>query len=164
MDSFATIVNGFYSITNVAKLFILEVCNAPVYVSAVGLNLFFKLAISVNLLLVYYCMRNNLIGYVILSFCKFSWSNVLALLYFYDVFIAFSRFLFQQNCLSRSIHQRCSIKEVFLRISQNSQENFCVKISFLVKLQAEPATLLKRILWHRCYAVNFAKFLRTYFS
>ena len=155
MDSFATIVNGFYSITNVAKLFILEVCNAPVYVSAVGLNLFFKLAISVNLLLVYY---------VILSFCKFSWSTVLALLYFYDVFIAFSRFLFQQNCLSRSIHQRCSIKKVFLRISQNSQENFCVKISFLVKLQAEPATLLKRILWHRCYAVNFAKFLRTYFS
>ena len=26
-----------------------------------------------------------------------------------------------------------------------------------------PATLLKKILWHRCFPVNFAKFLRTLF-
>ena len=28
----------------------------------------------------------------------------------------------------------------------------------------QPATLLKRRLWHRCFPVNFAKFLRTPFS
>ena len=38
----------------------------------------------------------------------------------------------------RNSHQRCSIKKVFLKISQNSQEN-------------------------RCFPVNFAKFLRTSF-
>ena len=27
-----------------------------------------------------------------------------------------------------------------------------------------PATLLKKRLWHRCFSVNFAKFLRTPFS
>ena len=27
-----------------------------------------------------------------------------------------------------------------------------------------PATLLKKRLWHRCFPVNFAKFLRTPFS
>ena len=27
-----------------------------------------------------------------------------------------------------------------------------------------PATLLKKRLWHRCFPVNFAKFLRTSFS
>ena len=39
-----------------------------------------------------------------------------------------------------------SIKKVFLKVSQNSQENACARASFLIKLQAP---------------VNFAKFLRT---
>ena len=30
--------------------------------------------------------------------------------------------------------------------------------------QARPATLLKKRLWHRCFPMNFAKFLRTTFS
>ena len=34
-----------------------------------------------------------------------------------------------------SSHQRCSIKKVFLKNSQNSQENTCAKVSFLIKLQ-----------------------------
>ena len=32
--------------------------------------------------------------------------------------------------------QRCSLKKVFLEISQNSQENTCARVSFLIKLQA----------------------------
>ena len=32
--------------------------------------------------------------------------------------------------------QRYSVKKVFLEISQNSQENTCAKVSFLIKLQA----------------------------
>ena len=35
-----------------------------------------------------------------------------------------------------SSHQRCSIKKVFLKFSQNSQENTCAGVSFLIKLQA----------------------------
>ena len=49
-------------------------------------------------------------------------------------------------------------KKVFLKISQNSQENTCARVSFLIKWQTPPATLLKRRLWHRCFPVNFAKF------
>ena len=49
---------------------------------------------------------------------------------------------------------------MFLEILQNSQENTCARVSFLIKLQARPATLLKKRLWHRCFPVNFAKFLR----
>ena len=56
--------------------------------------------------------------------------------------------------------QRCSVKKVFLEISKNSQENTCPRVSFLIKLQARPATLLKKRLWHRCFPVNFARFLR----
>ena len=40
---------------------------------------------------------------------------------------------------------------MFSEISQNSQENTCTRVSFL----------LKKRLWHRCFPVKFEKFLRT---
>ena len=48
---------------------------------------------------------------------------------------------------------------MFLKISQNSQENTCPRVSFLIKLQ----TLLRKRPWHRRFPVNFTKFLRTSF-
>ena len=60
------------------------------------------------------------------------------------------------------VAHRCSVKKVFLEILQNSQGNVCARVSFLIKLQA-PITLLKKRLWHRCFPVNFTKFLRTTF-
>ena len=56
--------------------------------------------------------------------------------------------------LLRSIHWRCSVKKVFLEILQYSQEKTCARFSFLI---------LKKSLWHRCFFVNFAKFVRTFF-
>ena len=35
-----------------------------------------------------------------------------------------------------AVAQRCSVKKVLLEISHNSQENTCVKVSLLIKLQA----------------------------
>ena len=55
---------------------------------------------------------------------------------------------------SRSSHRKCSIKKLFLEISQNSPEKICARV-FFSKLQASD--------WHRCFPVNFAKFLRTVF-
>ena len=34
---------------------------------------------------------------------------------------------------SEAVAQRCSVKKVFLEISQNSQENTCARISFLIR-------------------------------
>ena len=62
-----------------------------------------------------------------------------------------------------AVVQSCYIKQVFLKISQNSQENICARALFLIKLQATLASLLKKRLWHKCFPVNFAKFLRTPF-
>ena len=33
----------------------------------------------------------------------------------------------------QAVARRCSVKKVFLKISQNSQENTCVRVSFLIK-------------------------------
>ena len=35
-----------------------------------------------------------------------------------------------------AVVQRCSVKKVFLKISQNSQENTCGRVSFLINLQS----------------------------
>ena len=61
--------------------------------------------------------------------------------------------------LSEAVARSCSVEKVFLELSQNLQESTCPRASFLIKLQAS-ASLNKR-LWHKCYLVNFAKFLRT---
>ena len=37
----------------------------------------------------------------------------------------------------------CSVRKVFLKISQNLLENTCVRVSFLVKLQAEACNFIK---------------------
>ena len=34
------------------------------------------------------------------------------------------------------VAQTCSVKKVFLEMSQNSQKNTCARVSFLIKLQA----------------------------
>ena len=48
---------------------------------------------------------------------------------------------------------RCSVKKVFLEILQNSRESTCARVSFL----------LKKRLCHKCFPVNFSKFVRTPF-
>ena len=41
------------------------------------------------------------------------------------------------RCNAEAVVQRCSVKKMFLEIPQNSQENTCARVSFLIKLQAE---------------------------
>ena len=65
-----------------------------------------------------------------------------------------------QELLYRSSHQSCSVKKVFLEILQNSQQNSCVSLFFNQVSGIRPGTLLKKRLWHRCFPVNFVKFLR----
>ena len=36
--------------------------------------------------------------------------------------------------LPEAVTQMCSVKKMFLEISQNSQENTCARVSFLIKL------------------------------
>ena len=57
--------------------------------------------------------------------------------------------------LYRRRHHRCSVKKVFLKISQVSQENTCVGVSF-----NKFCNLIKKRLQHRCFTVKSEKFLK----
>ena len=65
---------------------------------------------------------------------------------------------------TEAVAQRFSVKRVFLKILQNSLEN-TFGVSFLLKLLAQHLHfyLFKKVLRHRCFPVNFAKFLKALF-
>ena len=68
-------------------------------------------------------------------------------------------FLFKLKRLQRirSSHRRCFIiKGVLINFAKFTGKQLCQSL-FFNKL------VLKKILWHRCFSVNFAKFLRTTF-
>ena len=62
----------------------------------------------------------------------------------------------------RSSHQRCSVRKAVLRnFTKFTGKHLCQSLFFNKVAGLRPATLLKLRLWHRCFPVNFAKFLRT---
>ena len=60
---------------------------------------------------------------------------------------------------SEAVVQSCSVKKVFLEISQNSQENTCARDSFLIKLQ----TLLKKESLAQVFSCEFWKISKNNF-
>ena len=66
-----------------------------------------------------------------------------------------------------AIIQRCSVKKIFLRISQNSQESTCRGVSFSKEASVcspHSATLLKKRLW-QVFAWEFREsFKKTFFT
>ena len=61
---------------------------------------------------------------------------------------------------TEAVARRCFVKKVFLNISQSSQENTCVRVPFVIKLQAwslKSTSSLKERLWYRCFPVNLRR-------
>ena len=59
---------------------------------------------------------------------------------------------------------RCSVKKVFLEISQNSQENICARISFLIKLQSSGLQLYKKRGSDTVFSCKFCEISKNTFS
>ena len=65
------------------------------------------------------------------------------------------------SCLYRGTHRRCSIeKGVLKNFAKFTGKHLCQSLFFNEVADLGPATLLKKILLHRCFPVNFSKFLR----
>ena len=58
----------------------------------------------------------------------------------------------------------CSVRKAVLRnFAKFTEKHLCQSVFFNKVAGLSPATLLKKKLWHRCFLVDFAKFLRTPF-
>ena len=65
------------------------------------------------------------------------------------------------STIYRSSHRRYSVTKGVLRnFAKFTGKHLCQSLFFNKVAGLRPATLLKRRLWHRCFPVNFAKFLR----
>ena len=78
--------------------------------------------------------------------------------------------LFQKNKTTRfskiyrSSHRRCSMKEGVLKnCAKFTGKHLCQSPFFNKVAGLWRGILLKKTLWHRCFPVNFAKFIRTPF-
>ena len=69
--------------------------------------------------------------------------------------------LFQRKWHSKAAAQRCSIKNLFRKISKTSKEHVVIVVLFYQVAGLELATLSKSRARYRCFAVNFVAFIRT---
>ena len=79
----------------------------------------------------------------------------------YNTKLEFNMILVQKF---RSSHRRCSVRKGVLgNFAKFTGKHLCQSLFFNKVAGLRLATLLKKRLWHRCFPVNFAKFLRTPF-
>ena len=62
-----------------------------------------------------------------------------------------------------AVVRKCSVKKVLRNFTKSTGKHLWQWLFFNKVACLRPATLLKKSLWHRCFPVNFAKFLRTFF-
>ena len=64
----------------------------------------------------------------------------------------------------RSIHRRCSVRKGVLgNFARFTGKHLCQSVFLNQVAGLRPAISLKKRLWHRCFPMNFAKFLKTLF-
>ena len=57
-----------------------------------------------------------------------------------------------------------SVKNVFLKVLQNSQENICARVSFLMKMQAEACNFIKKETLAQVISCKFCEIFKNTFS
>ena len=76
-----------------------------------------------------------------------------------------------KDCVIRDLYylteeadrRRCSVKKVFLNISQNSQENSCARVSFLIKFQVQTCNFIKNETLTQLFFYEFCEILKNSF-
>ena len=64
-----------------------------------------------------------------------------------------------------AVARRCSVKKVFLKVTQNSKENTCARVFFFDKVASlRPATLLKTETLAQVFSCEFCQISKNTFS
>ena len=81
---------------------------------------------------------------------------------FAQVFASLMQYLFCYRIVKAlqfniAVVRRCSVKKVFLKISQNTGENICARVSFLIKLQADACEFIKKETLAQVFSCEFSE-------
>ena len=88
--------------------------------------IFSKHAVSKKMIYCYLCSKHSFREFIAAIFPNLSKTS--------DIWIYMYNFKEVVKVESEAVTRRCSLKQVFLEIYQNSQENTCSRVSFLTKL------------------------------
>ena len=66
--------------------------------------------------------------------------------------------------VTEAVVRKCSVKNMFLEISQNSQKNTCAKVSFLIKLQPQTCNFIKKEALAELFSCEFCEISMNTFS
>ena len=72
--------------------------------------------------------------------------------------------LLEKVQFTETVSQKYSVKKVFLEISQNSQENTCARVSFLIKLQVSVCNSIKKETLAQVFSCEFYGISKNTFS
>ena len=97
--------------------------------------------------------HDNFVGFFPEQYFFLFFNFLFSIFYFIFIFVIFICFDWQRWA---TIHQRCSMKKSGLRSFTKVTEKHLPQ-------SLGSATSLNKRRWHRCFTVNFAKFLRTPF-
>ena len=70
---------------------------------------------------------------------------------------------YMEDVIKEAVVQRCSVKKMFLEVSQNSQENTCARVSFLIKLQTEACNFIKKETLTQVFSYEFCEISKNIF-
>ena len=65
---------------------------------------------------------------------------------------------------TEAVARKCSVKKMFLEISQNSQENTCAIVSFEIKFRAEACNFIKKETLAQVFPCEFCEVSKNTFS
>ena len=83
---------------------------------------------------------------------------------FFVVIVVVLSYQQSKNQILKMSYQRCSMwKGVLRNFTTLTGKRLCQNLFFNKVAGFRPATLLKKRLWHRCFSVNFVRFLRALF-
>ena len=64
---------------------------------------------------------------------------------------------------AEAVVRRCSVKKVFLEISQNSQENTCARVSFFNKVAGKACNFIKKESLTQVFSCEFCEISKNNF-
>ena len=65
---------------------------------------------------------------------------------------------------TEAVARRCSVREVFLEILENSQEKTCARVPFLIKLQAQACNFIRKETLAQAFSCEFSEISKNTYS